>query len=139
MEQSEIPSSSNRRSKDRVLIAVFLTVGMLMGIGIGAALFYYPTQTANIFVTMQPNNSKITEDVIHYSIGLNGVFYTDGSFLKGTTLVTLVKVAFPYAPTTTYKGIQVEFGEEGHPSQNYSLAVGVSNGGNYEISFYYYY
>ena len=44
MKQSEIPSSSNRRSKVLILIAVFLIVGMLIGIGIGAALFYQQGQ-----------------------------------------------------------------------------------------------
>jgi hypothetical protein len=139
MEQPEIPSSSKRRSKVWALIAVFLTVGMLIGIGIGAALFYYPTQTANVFVTMQPYNPNSTISTIHYVIGSNGVYYTDGSFLNGTTRVVLIIVAFPYFPTSTYKVVQVEFGEEGHQSQNYSQAVEVTSGGNYEISFYYYY
>jgi hypothetical protein len=51
-----MPSSEKQQSKGRSWLVTVLIVGMLIGIGIGLALFYHPDQEPDVIVPSQPRN-----------------------------------------------------------------------------------
>ena len=109
------------------LIAIcFLIVGILIGVGIGAVLFYHPeeNQSATIFI-----NISVPEwytNSVNYTVYINGDFYVEDDLSPGGYISYRFTAYFPVGVNSTEQVVQVN---------GIIQTVEVSNGSYYNLSF----
>ena len=117
------------KSNKWLLIGVGLIIGILIGVGVGAAAFYHPNQSATIVVSVY--RSPYFSGSSHFDLYLNGYNYTSGNIAPGETIILHVIAEFPSGVVYTYQIVSLQSTDHGY----YSITIEVSNGGNYPISF----
>jgi hypothetical protein len=109
------------------LIAIcLLIVGILIGVGIGAALFYHPEeeQSATIFINISA--PEWYTNSVNYTVHVNGNFYAEDDLPPGGYKSYQFTAYFPVGVNSTEQVVQVNA---------IIQTVEVSNGGHYNLSF----